>query len=143
MTTRTLLLTFFAAGQLVAAGAAHATDGRPAPTRRAPAAPRPTPVAAPALPAPAASAEPEAAPRLIVVTGTILGANGQPRPGVSVFPTSTPRLIAVTDAKGAFSLQLPAVAGTIHLQADYFGVGSSRIQVDGQHPQPVTIVLGQ
>jgi hypothetical protein len=91
----------------------------------------------------AAALEPEAAPSQINVVGTILGADSQPRPGASVFPTSNPRLLAVTDAKGVFRLQLPATAGTIHLQADYFGVGSSRIDVDGQHPQPIHIVLGQ
>jgi hypothetical protein len=91
----------------------------------------------------AAAPQPEAAPSLITVVGTILGTDGQPRPGVSVFPTSNPRLLAITDAKGAFRLQLPATAGVIHLQADYFGVGSSRLDVDGQHPQPVHIVLGQ
>lgn len=154
MTTRTTLLTFFAAGQLLAAGPAAATGthptaqaARPAPARRAPAATRPAPTA-PALlaaaAAPVATApQPEAAPTLINVVGTILGADGQPRPGVSVFPTANPRLLAITDAKGAFRLQLPATAGTIRLQADYFGVGSSRIEVDGQQPQPVHLVLGQ
>jgi hypothetical protein len=154
MITRLTVLTLFAASQLLAVRAAHATGthpaaqaGRPVPTRRAPAALHPAP-AAPALlavaTAPVAAApQPEAIPNLINVVGTILGADGQPRPGVSVFPTSNPRLLAVTDAKGAFKLQLPATAGTIHLQADYFGVGSSRVAIDGQHPQPLTIVLGQ
>ena len=149
MITRTTLLTFFAACQLLAAGTAAATGtrptaqaGRPVPARRAPAAVHPASTAtAPALLAVAAAPvapapQPEAAPSQIDVVGTILGADGQPRPGASVFPTSNPRLLAVTDAKGAFRLQLPATAGTIHLQADYFGVGSSRINVDGQHPQP-------
>jgi len=154
MTTRTTLLALFAAGQLLAASTAAATGthpaaqaGRPAPARRAPAAARPAapaPVLLAAAVAPVAAApQPEAAPTVIDVVGTILGADGQPRPGVSVFPTANPRLLAVTDAKGTFKLQLPAAAGTIRLQADYFGVGSSRIDVDGQHPQPVHIVLGQ
>jgi len=154
MTTRTILLTFFAAGQLLAAGSAAATGtrpaaqaGRPAPARRAPAATHsaaPGPALLAVAPAPvAATPQPEAAPSLITVVGTILGTDGQPRPGVSVFPTTNPRLLAITDAKGNFKLQLPVTAGTIRLQADYFGVGSSRIDVDGQHPQPVHIVLGQ
>jgi len=154
MTTRTILLTFFAAGQLLAAGSAAATGtrpaaqaGRPAPARRAPAATHsaaPGPALLAVAPAPVAAApQPEAAPSLITVVGTILGTDGQPRPGVSVFPTTNPRLLAITDAKGNFKLQLPVTAGTIRLQADYFGVGSSRIDVDGQHPQPVHIVLGQ
>lgn len=154
MITRTILLTLFAAGQLLAAGPAAATGtrptaqaGRPAPGRPAPAATRavaPAPALLAVAPAPVAAApRPEAAPSLITVVGTILGTDGQPRPGVSVFPTANPRLLAITDAKGTFKLQLPATAGTIRLQADYFGVGSSRIDVDGQHPQPVHIVLGQ
>jgi len=156
MTARTSLFAFFAACQLLAVGTTHATGtrptaqaGRPAPARPAPAAPRPAAAtAAPALlaaaaPVAATEPQPEVAPRLVHVSGTILGTDGQPRPGVSVFPASNPRLIAVTDTKGAFSLQLPATAGTIHLQADYFGVASSRIAIDGQHPQPISIVLGQ
>lgn len=156
MTTRTTLLTFFAACQLLAAGATHATGtrptaqaGRPVPARRVAAAARPIAVAAApvllasAAPVAATAPQPEAAPRTVSVTGTILGADGQPRPGVSVFPTFNPRLIAITDAKGTFSLPLPATPGIVHLQADYFGVGSSRVDIDGQHPQPINLVLGQ
>jgi hypothetical protein len=156
MTTRTTLLTFFAACQLLTTGATHATgtrptaqDGRPVPVRRVaavarPVAPAPVLLAA-AAPAPVAATtpQPEAAPRTVSVTGIILGADGQPRPGVSVFPTFNPRLIAITDAKGAFSLALPPTPGIVHLQADYFGVGSSRVDIDGQRPKPINIVLGQ
>jgi hypothetical protein len=77
-----------------------------------------------------------------ILTGTILGAEGQPRPGVCVFPVADRRLIAVTDAHGTFKLQVPD-APMQHLQAEYVGLGSTRFDIDGQHPQPVRIVLGQ
>ncbi|RZK15442.1 MAG: hypothetical protein EOO56_22820 [Hymenobacter sp.] len=87
-------------------------------------------------PAPAESAQ------LTMLTGTILGADGQPQPGVCVFLVANRRLIAVTDAHGTFQLQVPAAA-TQHLQAEYVGLGSTRFDVDGQHPAPVRIVLGK
>lgn len=147
MNRRFAAFSFFAAFSLLLTGSAQATGTgpavaqgvRPTPTRRAPVA---RPAAAPA-PEAAAAPKPEAAPRTVSVSGTIVGTDGQPRPGVSVFPTTNPRLIAVTDATGTFHLQVPAAEGFLRLQADYFGVGSSRVEVDGQHPQPVRIVLGQ
>jgi hypothetical protein len=98
------------------------------------------------LPAPAA-AQPEAAqpaegPHLVTLAGTIVGPNGEPRPGVCVFPTTNPRLLAVTDAHGTFQLQVPATAA-LRLQAEYVGLGSTRFDVDGQHPQALRIVLGE
>jgi hypothetical protein len=99
-------------------------------------------VAAPAAVV-AAAPQPAAAPRQLSVSGTVVGTAGQPLAGVSVFPTFNPRLLAVTDDKGFFSLQLPAPAGPFHLQTEYFGVGSSRVAVDAQRLQPITIVLGQ
>jgi hypothetical protein len=77
------------------------------------------------------------------LSGTIVGADGRPRPGACVFPVTNRQLIAVADATGAFRLQMPAGAGPLQVQADYFGMGSRRIEVDGEHPQPVSIVLGQ
>lgn len=91
---------------------------------------------------PAATEPVAAAPQLTLLTGTILGADGQPRPGVCVFPIANRRLIAVTDAHGTFQLQVP-IATTQHLQAEYVGLGSTRFDIDGQHPQPAKIVLGQ
>jgi hypothetical protein len=79
--------------------------------------------------------------QLTMLTGTILGADGQPQPGVCVFPVANRHLIAVTDARGTFQLQVPAAA-TQHLQAEYVGLGSTRFDIDGQHPTPVRIVLG-
>ncbi len=134
-----LLLT--RAAQATGTGPITAQNVRPAPTRRPavarPAAAAPAPEAAPVAP------KPEAAPHSVLVAGTIVGTDGKPCPGACVFPTSNPRLIAVTDAMGTFRLQVPAAAGSFSLQADYFGVGSSRVAVDGQHPQPISIVLGK
>ncbi len=144
MICRAAFLTLLSACTLLA-GPIHAIGTRPTAQGTRPA-PRPaSPVlAVAATPAPAvALPQPPTDPRTVSVSGTVRGADGQPRPGVSVFPTTNPRQLAVTDAKGAFSLRLPATAGTVRLQADYFGVGSSRFEVDGQHPQPVDIVLGQ
>lgn len=120
---------------LVAASALLASPARaaggPAPVRRAVA---PRPVAAPA---------PAAAPHTIALTGTIMGPQGQPCAGACVFPTFNPRLIAVTDAAGTFRLLVPAPEGPLYVQADYVGLGSRRVAVDAQHPQPVRIVLGE
>lgn len=80
--------------------------------------------------------------QLTMLTGTILGTDGLPQPGVCVFLVANRRLIAVTDAHGTFQLQVP-VAATQHLQAEYVGLGSSRFDIDGQHPAPVRVVLGQ
>lgn len=99
----------------------------------------------PAAPAPvavAAAAASAAAPKVLSLSGIVVGANGKPCPGACVFPTTNTHLIAVTDAHGAFQLQVPAAA-SLNIQADYFGLGSSRIAVDGQHPQPVIIAIGR
>lgn len=82
------------------------------------------------------------APQLVCLAGTILTADGRPCPGVCVFPTSNPHLITVTDARGTFQLQVPATP-TLRLQAEYVGVGSVRLEVDAQHPQPIHIVMGR
>jgi hypothetical protein len=88
-------------------------------------------------------AAPIDAPRTLNLVGTIVDPNGRPCAGVCVFPTFNPRLIAVTDATGTFRLQVPAPAGPLYLQADYVGLGSRRVAVDSEHPQPVSIVLGE
>jgi hypothetical protein len=94
------------------------------------------------LPGTIPSTTPAESTQSTMLTGTILGADGQPQPGVCVFLVANRRLIAVTDARGTFKLQAPAAA-TQHLQAEYVGLGSSRFDIDGQHPQPARIVLGQ
>ncbi len=94
------------------------------------------------LPSTITPSEPVESTQFTTLTGTILGADGRPQPGVCVFLVANRRLIAVTDAHGIFQLQVPA-APTQHLQAEYVGLGSSRFEIDGQHPKPVRIVLGQ
>lgn len=86
---------------------------------------------------------PAVVPRMLSLVGTIVDPYGRPCAGVCVFPTSNPRLIAVTDATGTFHLQVPATTGIFYLQADYVGLGSRRVAIDSQHPQPVSIVLGE
>ncbi|MEJ7664855.1 MAG: carboxypeptidase regulatory-like domain-containing protein [Hymenobacter sp.] len=98
----------------------------------------PQPAAAPAPPVAAVAA----APQLVSLKGLVFDANGRPRPGVCVFPTTNTHQIAVTDAQGSFQLQVPAQAA-LSLQAEYVGVGSSRITVNTSTAQPVHIVLGR
>lgn len=88
-------------------------------------------------------AQPVAAePRLVCLTGVVLNPNGQPCPGVCVFPTTNTHQVVVTDAQGNFQLQVPAQTA-LSLQADCFGLGSSRVTIDSHTPQPVHIVLGR
>ena len=91
---------------------------------------------------PAAVADATASPRLLCLTGVVLGLDGRPCPGVCVFPTNNPRHIAVTNAEGAFQLQVPARTA-FSLQAELLGQGSSRIAIAGESAQPVAIVLGR
>ncbi|WP_223648985.1 carboxypeptidase regulatory-like domain-containing protein [Hymenobacter psoromatis] len=89
--------------------------------------------------APAVLAE---APKLVNLTGRVLDTKGRPYPGVSVFPTTNTHQVTVTDAQGNFQLQVPAQTA-MSLQADYFGVGSSRVAIDGNTTQPLRIVVGR
>ena len=82
------------------------------------------------------------APALVLLAGIVRLPNGQPCPGVCIFPTTDARQLAVTDADGIFYLPIPAHTA-LHIQADYFGVGSSQVAISGVAPQPVSIVLGQ
>jgi hypothetical protein len=100
------------------------------------------PVQAASLPSTTAPTTPVESTQSTMLTGTILGTDGQPQPGVCVFLVANRRVIAVTDARGNFQLQAPA-ATTQHLQAEYVGLGSSRFDIDGQHPTPARVVLGQ
>ncbi len=88
-------------------------------------------------------AQPVAAvPKLVYLTGVVLNPNGRPCPGVCVFPTTNTHQVTVTDAQGNFQLQVPAQTA-LSLQADFFGLGSSRVTIDSHTPQPVRIVLGR
>lgn len=81
-------------------------------------------------------------PQLVCLTGVVLNPGGQPCPGVCVFPTTNTHQIVVTDAQGNFQLQVPAQIA-LSLQADCFGLGSSRVTIDSRTPQPVHIVLSR
>jgi len=99
------------------------------------------------VPQPAAATTTEAQPvvaepQLICLTGVVLNPHGQPCPGVCVFPTANARQMAVTDAQGNFHLQVPAQMA-LSLQADYVGLGSSRVTIDSRTPQLVHMVLGR
>ncbi len=83
-----------------------------------------------------------AEPQLVCLTGVVLNPDGRPCPGVCVFPTTNTHQVVVTDALGNFQLQVPAQTA-LSLQADCFGLGSSRVTIDGHTPQPVHIVLGR
>ena len=104
---------------------------------------RPTAPAAATLLQPAANPPVvAAAPKMVCLAGIVFDKEGRPCPGVCVFPSSNPHQIAVTDAQGNFQLQVPAQA-SLSIQADYFGLGSSRMAISSLTPQPVHIVLGR
>lgn len=140
------------AALLLWGGPAHATTPPPAagkPTRHlgrgaarplAKVAVRATPLPLAARPLPTA-ALPEASPQ-ICLAGLVVGADGRPCPGVCVFPTTNVRQIAVTNAQGAFQLQVPAHTA-LSLQAEYVGLGSTRVAIPSEPGQPVQIVLGR
>lgn len=103
----------------------------------------PTVVALPAATAAAPAAQPAVTEsQLVFLTGVVVNPAGQPCPGVCVFPAANTHQIAVTDAQGTFHLQVPAQMA-LSLQADYLGVGTSRVTIDSQTPQLVHIVLGR
>lgn len=86
-------------------------------------------------------AEGPAAPQVVVLTGVVLLADGQPCPGASVFMSGAPRQLVVTDARGAFALPVPA-GSPLAIQADYFGVGSTRLALNKPSGQPLRLVFG-
>ncbi len=89
------------------------------------------------------AAAPAATPqRLVCLTGTVLNPDGQPCPGVCVFPTTNTHQIAVTNAQGDFQLQV-LTRTALSLQAEYVGLGSSRLALTDYSGQPVRIVLGR
>jgi len=146
-----LLLALLAGGPAQAAGTrpADQATGQPTTTLPQQAARRAARLAAAVVAPPAwqpAAASPAPAqppgPALVLLAGIVRRPDGQPCPGVCVFPTTNARQLAVTDADGIF--YLPVLAHTpLHIQADYFGVGSSQIAISGVAPQPVSIVLGR
>ncbi len=99
-------------------------------------------MAAVALPAATEARPATAEPQLVYLTGVVLNPDGRPCPGVCVFPTTNTHQVVVTDAQGNFQLQVPAQTA-LSLQADCFGLGSSRVAIDSHTPQPVRIVLGR
>ncbi|AMR29217.1 hypothetical protein A0257_20375 [Hymenobacter psoromatis] len=100
-------------------------------------------IAPPPAAAPTPSAQPVVAePQLVCLTGVVLNPSGRPCPGVCVFPAANARQVAVTDAQGNFHLQVPAQMA-LSLQADYVGLGSSRVTIDSRTPQLVHMVLGR
>jgi len=142
-----------------AAAAVPTTDAHP-PTKRPPALARrpkpalPTPTlataqqtAAPA-PAPVAVASASglpaapAAPQTVQLTGIVLAPDGRPCAGASVYPAGAPRQLVVTDAKGTFALPVPA-GSPISIRVEYFGEGSSRVEVPAPGTGPLRITLGQ
>lgn len=98
------------------------------------------PVTTIAAPAPLAAAP--AAPQVFKLQGIVRNADGQPCPGASVYPAGAPRQLVVTDANGAFSLPVPA-GGPVSLRVEYFGVGSSRVEVAAPSADVLHITLGQ
>ena len=139
------------AGPALGARAAHTP---PPTTRRAPLAaakPKAAPtdtakrVAAPAASpsaAPAAQLAAPAASATVQLKGIVLAPDGRPCAGASVYPAGAPRQLVVTDAQGVFILPVPAGAA-VALRVEYFGEGSSRVEVPAPGAEPLRITLGQ
>ena len=83
-----------------------------------------------------------AAPQVLKLKGIVLNADGQPCPGASVYPAGAPRQLVITDANGAFALPVP-VGGAVSLRVEYFGVGSSRVEVASPSAEVLHITLGK
>lgn len=80
--------------------------------------------------------------RQTLLRGIVVSAGGQPCAGASVYATQTPRQVVVTDASGAFAL--PTQPGTaVSLRIEYFGVGSSHLEVVLPTNEVLHITLGQ
>jgi hypothetical protein len=141
-----LAMPLLLAGQAVAA---PTTDAPPATKNTRPAAAKST--AAPAtqvrkpaalpIAAVAASAAP-AAPQTVQIKGIVLASDGRPCAGASVYPAGAPRQLVVTDAQGAFTLPVPA-GEAASLRIEYFGEGSSRVEVPAPGTALVRITLGK
>lgn len=83
-----------------------------------------------------------AASQLIQLRGIVLNPDGRPCAGASVYPAGAPRQLVVTDAQGAFALPVPAGAA-VSLRVEYFGEGSSRVEVPTPGTDLVRVTLGQ
>ncbi|QKG52380.1 carboxypeptidase-like regulatory domain-containing protein [Hymenobacter sp. BRD67] len=98
------------------------------------------------LPAPAVEVPTPAVLKLVPQTklllGVVLKADGQPLPGASVYPAGAPRQLVVTDAQGHFELHV-AKGTAASLWVEYFGEGSSRVEVPASQFTPLQITLGQ
>lgn len=90
--------------------------------------------------APAAATDAYAAPQTVTLTGVVVLANGQPCPGASVYMTGAARQLVVTDARGAFALPVP-VGNSLAINAEYFGVGSTRVALDKPSTEPMRIII--
>jgi hypothetical protein len=137
----------------VSTATAGPTTSNPPPTKRQPVAAKskaasavattkqaaPTAVVAPATLV--ASLAPAAAPQTVQLKGIVLAPDGRPCAGASVYPAGAPRQLTVTDAQGAFTLAVPAGAA-VSLRVDYFGEGSSRVEVPAPGPELLRITLG-
>lgn len=86
--------------------------------------------------------EAPAATQVIKLNGIVLNADGTPCPGASVYPAGAPRQLVITDAKGAFALPVPA-GSAVSVRIEYFGVGSSRVEVATPSAEVLHITLGQ
>ena len=93
-------------------------------------------------PAAAVAVAVAAAPQVMMLRGIVLMASGQPRSGASVSVVGAPRQIVVTDAQGAFALPVPAGAA-VSLRVEYFGEGTSRVEVPMPTASVLHITLGQ
>ncbi|MGI4834591.1 MAG: carboxypeptidase-like regulatory domain-containing protein [Janthinobacterium lividum] len=112
------------------------------PAKRSAALGAPAAKAAVAAPAAVAASTVLAAPQPVMLTGVVLLADGQPCPGASVFMTNAPRQLVVANARGEFSLPVPA-GSPVAIKADYFGVGSTRLALDQPSGQPLRLTLGR
>lgn len=134
------------------ATAAPAADTHPLAKRQTVTKPKPTsapvttaaqPVATPVATLattgqPAVSKEPQT----VQLKGIVLNADGRPCAGASVYPAGAPRQLVVTDAQGAFSLPVPAGA-PLAVRVEYFGEGSSRVEVASPGTEVLRIKLGR
>ena len=99
---------------------------------------KPVALVAVATATPAAPADPQ----LVQLRGLVVNPDGRPCAGASVYPAGAPRQLVVTDAQGAFALPVPA-GGAVSLRVEYFGEGSSRVEVPTPGTGLVRVVLGQ
>jgi hypothetical protein len=97
------------------------------------------------LPAPVVVATPAilpSAPQAKHLVGVVLKSDGQPLPGASIYSTGAPRQVVVTDAQGRFDLPVTMDSAVV-LRVEYFGEGSSRVEVPASQVAPLKITLGQ